>query len=194
MRSLPRTVCPLDEDGGQLSILIGRMDVIGILDRLNKWRSDWANAKAQARQDFLHLALDSCKALVQIEDVKSDEGVLLQERVRTLYRSASELLEGTLPPDELSVVVDALGSARIYYWIRFLRGRPGDEVEQLIRHRARIYGRLPSSLGIVDLALRAICGEFSDGQDLTEEALLKLRDGCLADFAKLEMLAARIRS
>ena len=168
------------------------MNILEVLDRLDSWRRTWQAAKEAAQRKVLRLAVDSCNALVEIEDVKSDAGILLQERVRTLYSSASELFRGTLQAEELEIVINALASARIYYWVRFLNGHASDEIEQLIRRRAHIYGRLPSSLSIVDLAIRAVCDQFSDGhQDVTEDVLLTLRQGCLADFARLEALSVK---
>ncbi|HJU43861.1 MAG TPA: hypothetical protein VJ691_13630 [Vicinamibacterales bacterium] len=64
----------------------------------------------------LKLAVESCHALVEIEDVKSDHAVLLHERVKSLYQN----------------VMVALASGRIYYWIRYLKGATSDELNLLI--------------------------------------------------------------
>jgi hypothetical protein len=169
------------------------MDPLAVLDRLNTWRRQWNDARESMVRTTLALALDSCRALISIEDIKSDSAVLLHERVKSLYQGASGVLSGRLQPEDLEIVIDALASARMYYWIRFLNGQAGDELEMLIRRRSKAYGGLPSSLGMVYLAIRAVVPQShpADVPDLSEESLTTLKEGCLADVARLEVVVSR---
>ncbi len=170
------------------------VDPIAVLDRLNAWRLEWHAARESMVRTTLALALDSCHALINIEDIKSDSAVLLHERVKSLYQGVSGVLGGRLQPEDLEIVVDALASARMYYWIRFLNGRFGDELEMLIRRRSKTYGNLPSSLSAVYLAIKAVSPQSHPKDvpdEISDESNIMLREGCVADIARLELVVSR---
>jgi hypothetical protein len=144
------------------------MNVLDIITKLDDWRSRWEAAKESARRKILRLVMESCHALVEIEDIRSDAAILLQERVRTLYETVSTLLDGELDTSDINIVVKALGSPRIYYWIRvysttsekerLTEGRDGRtkfwELGDLMRARTGESGI--SSRGIVEETLRGL--------------------------------------
>jgi hypothetical protein len=169
------------------------VDPIDVLDKLNKWYREWQRTRDSLAQSTLKLALDSCHALVTIQDVRSDAAVLLHERVKSLYQLASSVLANRLQPEELETVIIALGSARMYYWIRYLNGATSDELEMLIRRKLKIYGSIPASLGAVQFLLQSLTpGEPLDSNDgVSAASLERLRHVCLADFAQLEVVVDR---
>src|SRR5207245_9424295 len=80
--------------------------------------------KVSVVKNGLRVDANSCRALVEVEDIQSDQATMLHEKVRLLYRDISTILRGRLELAEMDVVINALGSARIYYWIRILNRVP----------------------------------------------------------------------
>lgn len=169
------------------------MDPLEVLDKLNTWRRDWQEARDSRVRNTLRLSRDACYALVEISDVRSDTAVLLHERVKSLYQGAASVLGARLQNEDLEIVMLALASARMYYWIRFLNGSTSDELESLIRRRLKIYGAIPSSLGAVEFAFNQLApnAKWMDGSGVTTEALDVLRHRCLEDFAGLDAVVDR---
>jgi hypothetical protein len=165
---------------------------IEIIHQLDVWRQELRDKHQALLQRTLRLATDACNALVQIDDIRSDAAVLLHERVKSLYKYAPTVLNGRVLPEHIETLMEALASARIYYWIRFLKGASGDELETLICHRQK-HWQISKSFSIVYHAIRAVCPNERppDFVELTDESLAILRRGCLADFANLEVVAAR---
>jgi hypothetical protein len=172
------------------------MDILAILAKLDEWRNKRESAKEVVRRDVLKLALQSCHALVEIEDVGSDTGILLQKRVRELYRSVSTILDGRLGKDELKVIVDALGSARIFYWVKMTDlHRASADVTQLVNllgeRGVPISDPGTPSHAAVQAALADLCSDDKVFGMSTPETLISLRRACLRDFAALEVLALK---
>src|SRR2546429_4474491 len=170
------------------------VDILKTIDQLHSWISEWEKAKSSVRKNVLRVAANSCRALVEVEDIQSDQATMLHEKVRLLYRDISTILRGRLELAEMDVVINALGSARIYYWIRILNRVPKDAFKEewaseawaLVRRRGRLMGKLTPSLGIAYYAMVAVCPNESPKDELTENTLTRLRDGCLRDFAQLD--------
>lgn len=169
------------------------VDPVNVIKQLNEWRREWNEARDKRVHPTLRVALDACHALVALDEVRSDTGVLLHERVKSLYHGASSILGGRLQPEDLEVVIKALASARMYYWIRYLNGGSSDELEQLIRRRSGEYWDSPRSLGALYRAIKAVAPDAAveDTSDVDARNLALLRDGCLADFARLELVVLR---
>jgi hypothetical protein len=156
--------------------------IIEIVEKLCSWWEARQESNKAARENVLRLAWTACHALVDVTDVHCDEARLLQERLRNLYENASTLFAGRLTGEELSVVITALGSARIYYWIKFLDGTGSEELEQLFEDDA---DRRTES----GAALYYMIGRGNS----TEDKLERARDVCLHDFGKLEALLQKHR-
>ena len=167
------------------------MEILKALAELDGWLIKWEAAKEGVRKDVLRITLESCRALTSIDDISSDKGILLQEKVRTLYRNVTSILDGRLKAEEIETVINALASARIYYWIRFYEMNqpvPIEEVYALIRRRG--YINRGGSSRVVEEALCAMC---PDEMRITtpDNPLEALRRACIRDFAELEVLASK---
>jgi hypothetical protein len=81
----------------------------------------------------------------------------------------------------------------MYYWLRFLNGSTSDELEQLIRRRSETYGSVPPSLSALERAIAAVvpASALAAGLLTDEQRFEIIREGCVADFARLELVVVR---
>lgn len=169
------------------------MDPFRIIEQLSRWLESSKRHKRESISRYLQIIHATCQAVIDIPPEVTDRSIFLQEKLRALYGDASSVLFPKLKSEEVEVAIRALGSARIFYWIRVLDidnsfsfGSP-EEMWVLIRQRGRLYGRLPASLSLVEGALLAMCREYGNEGD----AIKNLRAICLHDIAALDLLHAR---
>jgi hypothetical protein len=177
------------------------MDILDLFDKISSWLRSAHRHRAESTDAYLELIESACLALLRIEPGITDTSRLLQEKVRALYADAGVVLTPKLASPDVAVVMHALASARIYYWIRVLDldsdstfGSP-EELRNLISRRSgRPLSEGFASLRPVERALRAMCPEQAGAPVGDEESLEHLRAACLRDFAALQALRARLRA
>ncbi len=59
-----------------------------------------------------------CDGIVKVENVSGDEALLLHKELKLLYANVSTSLGGSLTEGQLALVMRAIASARMYYWLR----------------------------------------------------------------------------
>lgn len=175
------------------------VDIIELCDRVARWLESASRHRTQATAEYLDVIQLACEGLLDLPPGVTDQSRLLQERVRALYGDAALVLAPRLSSQDLRHVMNALGSARIYYWIRVLDvdGAEGigsrEELDRLIVRRGGPVGKATSSLSAVDRALLAMCpDEWRSRED--RWSLDGLRAACLRDFGMLHSLRARMRA
>ena len=164
------------------------MNILDLYDRATAWLSKTKAERAHAADEYLALVAESCHALLEMSPQMTDKSALLQDKIRLLYSEASSVLGASLQAADLEVAMRALASARIYFWIVALDGKPTDELQALIARRGGPRGSGFVSLGIVERAILAMCPGESYYQPDLGRALDVLRAACLKDFAQLDVL------
>lgn len=180
------------------------MTIIELYDRISDWLDSRRRHKAEATDSYLGIIEQACEQLVNLSPDITDGSRLLQERVRALYADAGMVLGARLESSDLALVMRALASARIFYWIRVLSVNYTDEfgsvaeLENLIARRGGPKGRGFESFDIVQRALLAMCPDSAEdvmaAYNRPELALENLRSACLKDFGELKALRARLQA
>lgn len=170
------------------------MNILDLYDRATAWLSKAKAERAQAADEYLALVAESCHALLEMSPQMTDKSALLQDKIRLLYREASSVLGAGLEAADLEVAMRALASARIYFWIVALDGKPTNELQALLVRRGGPGGAGSVSLGIVERALMAMCPGEDYYQPDHGRALDLLRAACLRDFAELDVLRVSRRT
>ena len=172
------------------------MGLLEIFERVTAWLESSARHNSDSIDGYLVIIEEVCEQLIELKPGIDDESRLLQERVRALYADAHLVLYPRLSRDDMFVVLRALASARIFYWIRVLDLDSAihfgslEELRQLITVRGGPSGR-SSSFTIVEHAIHAMCPDADPTDD--QEALTNLRSACIRDFGQLQALPRRER-
>lgn len=185
---------------------------------------EWAMARRERRRSevawFLRETDSLCEGLVRSPDLSADETLLLHEKLKVLYDQASSVLGGQLREPDLGVVLKALASARMYYWVRVLdqllgdrSGTPPGEAE-LDRYREDLLESLEMRLAAEERLRRGpgndshtagsqkISPSFAallkrGGSGLKEHWgswLLEAKEACLQDLAQLQALRLSLKA
>lgn len=163
---------------------------------------DWKIRRDDELDEYLSKIVEFIFCLVQEDEILSDEAKLIRENLRNIYQTVSASLKGRLEEDDIALVLRALSSARIYYWVKVLEGQPvgdlseffklrHDNDELLFESASDDYGEygpneISSSLTLAIQMGMAKCPATK--RQIIEE----LKKVCFIDFASLQELQRKI--
>lgn len=132
--------------------------------------------------------LGHVKKVIDSDGIPEHEVDYSHEVVKELYCTVARSIGDIVSSNDLAKIRQALAAARVYYWVRRYKGRPGTEIIEVINDRiSRI------NLGEVrhnsnEYIIKKIVQLENSSPPLVEQEIEQIYANCLADIAVLENL------
>ena len=172
------------------------MEPLLLAETFAKHIEKFRTARRSTVNRYLLSVLEACNEVIVSPNPASASSKLAHETLKSFYERASSVIGSELPRDELTRLMNALASARIYAWVRILKECQPSEFLALFSSREDADReidleavRAPGA-GIPTSLVFALRHALSDRSEISVTRLRALERLCLRRVADLHELCS----